>query len=275
MLVKPVTDSYSQRFDGIRRLYGHEKFELLPSLHICVIGLGGVGSWAVEALVRTGVGRLTLIDDDTISLSNMNRQLHTLTSTVDEPKVESLKARCLDINPECLIDGVRDFITMKTLGQYLAPENGYDYVIDAIDSIKFKSAMVAHCKRHKIPLIMTGGAGGLTDPTMIQIVDLTKTYNDPLAAKVRNQLRSDYGFSRNPKRRFGVECVFSSQQQFYPKDDGTVSHQKPGIHGVSLDCRFGYGSATQVTASFGNFAAARAIDKALDRRLRKAALVHP
>lgn len=264
-----MSKQYLKRFDGIRRLYGNEKFALLNELHICVIGIGGVGSWAVEALVRSGVGRLTLIDDDTISVSNMNRQIHTLGSTVDIAKVAAIKARCLDINPECQIDAIQDFITMKTLASYLSLERGYDYVIDAIDSIKFKSAMIAHSKRQKIPLIMTGGAGGLTDPTMIQIVDLTKTYNDPLAAKVRNQLRSEYGFTRNPKRRFGVECVFSSQQQLYPKDDGSVSHQKPGIHGVSLDCRFGYGSATQVTASFGNFAAARAIGKSLDRRLRQ------
>ncbi|MDH5547476.1 MAG: tRNA cyclic N6-threonylcarbamoyladenosine(37) synthase TcdA [Gammaproteobacteria bacterium] len=260
---------YLKLFDGIRRLYGNEKFALLRELHICVIGVGGVGSWVVEALARTAIGRLTIIDNDTVSLSNMNRQLHTLQSTVDRSKVEVMQARVLEINPWCEVNVIDDFLTMKTLPDYLDPGRGYDYVIDAIDSIKFKSAMIAHCKRNKIPMIMTGGAGGLTDPTLIQIADLTKTFNDPLAAKVRSQLRSDYGFTRNPKRRFGVECVFSSQQQVYPKDDGSVSHEKPGIHGVSLDCRFGYGSASFVTGSFAYFAAARAIEKALERRLKK------
>lgn len=259
---------YGNRFDGIRRLYGDNPYHLLKDIHICVIGIGGVGSWAAECLARTGIGKITLIDNDTIALSNINRQIHTLNSTVDQSKVNAMQHRIWEINPDCDCKAIDDFLTMKTLPEYLSKERGYDYVIDAIDSIKFKSALVAHCKRNKIPVIMTGGAGGLTDPTMIQVVDLTKTYNDPLAAKVRNQLRSEYGFTRNPKRRFGVECVFSSQQQLYPKEDGTVSHQKPGIHGVSLDCRFGYGSASFVTSTFGQFAAARAINKSLEKRLR-------
>ena len=260
---------YLQHFDGIRRLYGNDKFALLGKLHICVIGIGGVGSWVVEALARTAIGRITIIDNDTVSLSNINRQLHTLTSTVDRSKVEVMRERVMEINPWCDFNAIDDFLTMKTLSTYVSVDHQYDYVIDAIDSIKFKSALIAHCKRNKIPVIMTGGAGGLTDPTMIHISDLSKTYNDPLAAKVRGQLRSEYGFTRNAKRRFGVECVFSSQQQVYPKDDGSVSHEKPGIHGVSLDCRFGYGSATFVTGSFGYFAAARAIEKTLHRRLNK------
>ncbi|MCW9025064.1 MAG: ThiF family adenylyltransferase, partial [Gammaproteobacteria bacterium] len=141
----------------------------------------------------------------------------------------------------------------------------YDYVIDAIDSIKFKALMIYYCKRNKIPIVTTGGAGGLTDPAMIKVADLSKTYNDPLAAKVRSQLRSQYNFSRNSKRSFGIECVFSSQQPVYPKEDGTVSHEKPGVHGISLDCRFGYGASSLVTASFGFMAASRAINKAISK----------
>ena len=261
--------TYKQRFGGIARLYGEVPASYLVDVSICVIGVGGVGSWAAEALVRSGIGKLTLIDNDTIALSNINRQIHTLDSSVDQSKVVTLKSRLLEINPDCKIDAIDDFLTMKTLPDYLSTERQYDYVIDAIDSIKFKSAMINHCLRNKIPIIMTGGAGGLTDPTMIQIADLTKTYNDPLAAKVRSQLRSDYGFTRNPKRRFGVECVFSSQQQLYPKDDGSVSHQKPGIHGVSLDCRFGYGAASYVTASFGLFAVSRVINKIMQKQASK------
>lgn len=257
------TDS---RFAAIRRLYGDAASRHIRQLHIGVVGVGGVGSWAVEALARSGVGRITLIDNDTIALSNVNRQLHTLDSTVGRAKVAVMAERIGEINPACQVHAIDDFLTMQTLGDYIDQERGYDYVIDAIDSIKFKAALINHCRRNKIPVIMTGGAGGLTDPTKIQIADLSKTHNDALAAKVRAQLRSDYGFPAAGKR-FGVECVFSSQQQLYPKADGTVSHEKPGIHGVSLDCRFGYGSVSFVTATFGFFAVAHAINKALHKRL--------
>jgi tRNA A37 threonylcarbamoyladenosine dehydratase len=155
------------------------------------------------------------------------------------------------------------------MSDYLSTAREFHYVIDAIDSIKFKAEMIYHCKRNKIPIITTGGAGGLTDPAMVQVKDLTRTFNDPLAAKVRSRLRSEFGFTRTPKRYFGVECVFSSQQPVYPKPDGTVSHQKPGIHGISLDCTLGYGSASFVTATFGNLAVAHVISKTLKRGLIK------
>ncbi len=258
---------YQQRFDSIGRLYGQAALPVLQSLHICVIGLGGVGSWAVESLARTGVGRLTLIDYDEVALSNTNRQLHALTDNAGRKKNQVMAERVAQINPECQCTIIDDFLTETTMDDYLSPLRGYDYVIDAIDSIKFKAALIYYCKRNKIPVITTGGAGGLTDPGHIKIADLSKTHNDPLAAKVRSRLRQEYGFSKNTKRNFGVECVFSSQQQLYPKADGTVSHEKPGIHGVSLDCRFGYGSATFVTATFGFFAAARALNKILHKRL--------
>lgn len=258
--------SSDERFAAIRRLYGDQGALLIRQMHICVVGVGGVGSWAAEALARSGVGSITLIDNDTISLSNVNRQIHTLDSTVGRSKVAVMAERLREINPACSVHAVDDFLTLQTLTEYISKERGYDYVIDAIDSIKFKSALINHCRRQKIPVIMTGGAGGLTDPTKIQIADLSKTHHDALAAKVRAQLRSDYGFPAAGKR-MGVECVFSSQQQLYPKADGTVCHEKPGIHGVSLDCRFGYGSVTFVTATFGFFAVSRAIDKVLHKRL--------
>ncbi|MFA5627055.1 MAG: tRNA cyclic N6-threonylcarbamoyladenosine(37) synthase TcdA [Thiohalomonadaceae bacterium] len=253
------------RFAAIARLYGHQSSQLISQLHICIVGIGGVGSWAAEALARTGVGHLTLIDNDTIALSNINRQVHTLESTLGHSKIKAMTERIHDINPACCVHAIDDFLTLQTMGEYIGKQCGYDYVIDAIDSIKFKSALINHCRRNKIPIIMTGGAGGLTDPGKIQISDLSKTYNDALAAKVRAQLRSDCGFPSAGKR-FGVECVFSSQQQLYPQADGSVSHTKPGIHGVSLDCRFGYGSASFVTATFGFFAAARALEKILHKQ---------
>ncbi|MDH5471474.1 MAG: tRNA cyclic N6-threonylcarbamoyladenosine(37) synthase TcdA [Gammaproteobacteria bacterium] len=250
---------YDLRFGGIKRLYGINATESLRKAHICVIGIGGVGSWAVEALARSGIGKITLIDHDDIAASNINRQIHSLTSTLEQSKVEAMSQRIHDINPECVYHIIDDFITDSTLSRHLGP--GYDVVIDAIDSIKFKAAIIYYCKRNKIPVITTGGAGGLTDPTSIEVTDLARTWNDPLAAKVRSRLRYEYGYTKNPKRTFGIPCVFSTEQQRYPKADGSVCHAKPGIKGASLDCNFGFGSATFVTATFGFVAAARAIDK--------------
>jgi len=262
-----TTDSYDTRFAGIQRLYGDAGYQLLSQWHICVIGIGGVGTWSVEALARSGIGQITMIDYDEVALSNVNRQLHTLTSTVDQKKTSVMAERIQQINPDCKVNIIDDFINMDNLSDYI--DRGYDYVIDAIDSIKFKAAIIYHCKRNKIPVVTTGGAGGLTDPTMIKVADLSKTYNDPLAAKVRSKLRESHNYSRNTKRNFGVECVFSSQQPVYPKEDGTVSHEKPGIHGVSLDCRFGYGAITVVTATFGFVAASRVIQKLMKKHLLK------
>jgi len=253
------TKEYSQRFSGVQRLYGDERAVIISKAHICVIGIGGVGSWAAEALARSGIGEITLIDNDEIGLSNINRQIHTLSSSVGQQKVLVMAERLLQINPELKVNVIDDFITVKTFESYLT--KGYDYVIDAIDSIKFKTLMINYCKRNKIPIITTGGAGGLTDPTKIEVHDLSRTYNDPLAAKVRSKLRQEFGFHRNLKRKFGVECVYSTQQPEYRQDDGSMSQQKPGIHGVSLDCSFGYGASSCITATFGLVAVARVIEK--------------
>ncbi len=256
------------RFAGIARLYGNDAAQWIADMRVCVIGMGGVGSWSVEALARSGVGALTLVDYDEICLSNINRQVHALESLVGEKKTRAMEKRILDINPHCKVTVIDDFITDRNLFEHLPPDEPFDYVIDAIDSIRFKAALIYHCKRNKMPVITTGAGGGLTDPTQIQVRDLSRTFNDPLAAKVRAELRARHGFSRNPKRYFGIECVFSAQQQVYPKADGSVGQQKPGIHGVHLDCSMGYGSATFVTGTMGFVAVARAIEKHL-RRCRR------
>ena len=265
-----MSDVFGQRFGGIERLYGKQAVGWIRELRVCVIGLGGVGSWAVEALARSGVGRLLLIDYDEIAASNINRQIHALGSTIGDKKTLALARRVADINPDCDVEVVDDFITDRNLFDHLPADAGIDYVIDAIDSIKFKAALIYYCKRNKIPVITTGAAGGLTDPTQIMIKDLTRTYNDPLAAKVRSYLRAHYAYTRNAKRYFGVECVFSAQQQVYPGKDGSVGHRKPGIHGVHLDCSMGYGSASFVTATMGFVAVARVIEKYLLSRQRRA-----
>ena len=257
---------FQARFSGIQRLYGREAFDLIQQAHFCVVGIGGVGSWVAEALARTGVGKITLIDHDDISISNTNRQIHTDINSYGKSKVVTMAERILAINPDAKVDAIDDFLTSTNISRYIQEE--FDYVIDAIDSIKFKSELVNFCRRNKIPVVMTGGAGGLTDPSLIQVADLTKTYNDPLAAKVRSRLRQDYGYSRNTKRKFSIDCVFSSQQQLYPRSDGSVSTQKPGVHGVTLDCESGYGSATHVTASFGFIAVSHAIQKLINKHTK-------
>ncbi len=267
----PVNDAYRQRFGGIDRLYGKGTLDYFCGLHLCVVGMGGVGSWAVEALARSGIGALTLIDWDVVCLTNTNRQIHALSTVIDAKKTAVLADRIHLINPECKVNVIDDYVRTDNVRDYLSPERGYAYVIDAIDSISYKAAVIYQCRRNKIPVIATGGAGGQTDPTQIHIKDLSRTYNDPLAAKVRAKLRDDYNFPRNPQRYFGVECVFSGQQQVYPRPDGSVSHRKPGIHGVNLDCNLGYGAASFVTGAFGFVAVSRALQKLLKRRASTAA----
>ncbi len=259
-----LTDAFYDRFGGIQRLYGTAGAELIQNSHFCVVGIGGVGSWVVEALARTGVGAITFIDHDDIAASNTNRQLHTLTSTIDRSKAVVMAERVRDINPDCEVTAIDDLLTETNVVKYIGKQ--FDYVIDAIDSIRHKAALINYCSRNKIPVITTGGAGGITDPTQIQITDLSKTYNDPLAAKVRSKLRNDFGFTKNPKRRFGIDCVFSTEQSVYPKADGSVCQRKPGVKGATLDCNFGYGSATFVTATFGFVAVSRALQKLIARQ---------
>lgn len=256
-----MTIPQDSAFAALPRVLGNANYDRLASARVCVVGIGGVGSWTVESLARSGIGHLTIIDHDDVSISNINRQLHALSSTIDQPKVELMRQRVLDINPHCDIDAVDDFLAEKNLPDYL--ERQFDVVVDAIDSIRFKAAMIYHCKRNRIPVITTGGAGGRLDPLKVSVADLSRTWNDALAAKVRSRLRAEYGFSKNPKRRFGVECVFSCEQPRYPDKQGGVTHARPGVPGASLDCEHGYGSISMVTGTVGLVAAARAINRIL------------
>ncbi len=253
-------DDYAFRFGGIERLYGRRALHAFRDAHIAVVGLGGVGSWAAEALARSGIGTFTLIDMDDICVSNTNRQLHALDGQYGRTKTDAMAERLKAINPHADIRIHFGFLTLKNLTELITPD--MTGVVDAIDSVKPKSALVAHCQRGKIPIICAGGAGGQTDPTKILVADLSKTTQDPLLAKVRNLLRREYGFSRNPKRRFGIEAVYSTEQLTYPAGDGEVCLQKPATGGPSrLDCASGFGAACPVTASFGLFAASRLLNR--------------
>ena len=249
-----------QRFGGIARLYGEDGLLRLAAAHVAVVGIGGVGSWAAEALVRSGVGEISLFDLDDVCVTNSNRQSHALADTIGRPKVEVLAERLRAINPACVVHPVADFVSRDNMAECITEQ--LDFVLDCIDGVAAKAALIAWCKRRKIGLVTTGGAGGQVDPTQIRVADLNKTFNDPLAAKVRSTLRRDYGFSRTPGRNYSVPCVFSTEQLRYPRPDGGVCQSKSFVgEGVKLDCAGGFGASMMVTASFGMVAAAKAVEK--------------
>lgn len=252
---------YQARFAGIARLYGQQPAEKIHRAHVCVVGIGGVGSWAAEALARSGIGAITLIDMDDICVTNTNRQIHALSDSVGELKVEAMAARIKQINPDCKVRVIDDFLTEETLRDYISHD--FDAVLDAIDSANNKARLIAWCKRQKIPIVTTGAAGGQLDPSKISVVDLSRTTNDPLAAKVRSLLKRHYGFSSSKGRKhFSVPCVYSVEPLRYPQLDGSSCSQKSVMeNGVRLDCSGGFGASTMVTASFGLTAAAKVIER--------------
>ncbi|MCB1859814.1 MAG: tRNA cyclic N6-threonylcarbamoyladenosine(37) synthase TcdA [Gammaproteobacteria bacterium] len=243
---------FQRRFGGIARLYGDEALQRFVAAHVCLIGIGGVGSWAAEALARSGVGAITLVDLDNLAESNINRQVHAMESQLGRAKVEAMAERIREINPACRITRVEDFAEPGNLD--LLIHEGFDHVLDCIDSYRVKAALIAHCRRRKIPVVTAGGAGGRVDPLKIRMGDLSRTEHDPLLAKTRKLLRQDYGFSRNTKRRFGVPCVYSWEQARPPVSPEIACSSK--VEGMTgLNCA-GYGSSVAVTASFGLAAAA-------------------
>ncbi len=250
----------SRRFGGIARLYGDAGRARLAAAHVCVVGIGGVGSWAVEALARSGVGRLTLIDLDHVAESNINRQIHAADATLGQAKVEAMRERIAGYNPACRVAVVDDFVTVDNAAQLLA--GGFDYVVDAIDAVRVKVAMIAVARERGLPLVTCGAAGGQIDPTQIRVDDLARTLQDPLLAKVRGQLRKAHGFTRDPKKKFGVEAVFSTEPLRYPAPEAAcdVAAGVAGAPGpAGLNCA-GFGSVVTVTACVGMFAAARVIN---------------
>lgn len=269
MTATPLSDSYLQRFGGIARLYGRAALDHLHGAHFMVIGIGGVGSWAAEALARTGVGQITLVDLDEVCVTNSNRQLHTLASTIGQPKTQVIAERLRGINPQINVQCVEDFVAPENVADIIAPS--LHMVLDCIDSAFVKAAIIGHCKRQKTPVITVGSSGGKTDPRLITSLDLAKTTNDPLLAKTRNNLRRHYNFTRNAKRNFSIEAIYSTEQLKFPSADGGVCENKSALgEEVKLDCGGGLGAATMVTASFGMIAASRGIERFLARVKTKA-----
>jgi tRNA threonylcarbamoyladenosine dehydratase len=244
-----------RRFGGIGRLYGPPALARFRAAHVCVIGVGGVGSWIVEALARSAIGQLTLIDLDNVAESNINRQIQALSNTIGQAKIAALAERIAQINPFCRVHQIEDFIAPENLDQMLGGK-GYDYVIDAIDSVKAKAAVIAYCRDHGLPIITIGSAGGQTDATRIEVRDLSKTEQEPLLKMVRKRLRSQYGFPRSIKTKFHVDAVFSMEPLSLPETDDSCE-----IDAVTgLNCA-GFGSSMVVTATFGMIAAGHVLNK--------------
>ena len=248
-------NNLKRRFSGVENLYGDAAMDRFMQAHIIVIGIGGVGSWVAEALARNAIGEITLIDMDVVAESNINRQLPALSSTIGKNKIDVMAARIHDINPNCKVNLIDDFISEDNLDELIKTNliNGNaDFVIDCIDNSRVKAALIAWCKRRKIKIITVGGAGGQIDPSLIKVSDLSRTEHDPLLSKTRKLLRQNFGFSSNIKRRFAVPCVYSTEH---------LKRSPRQTNNMALSCAGGLGSSVMVTASFGFIAAAFVLKK--------------
>lgn len=287
-----------RRFSGLARLYGVQGAAAIRAAHVAVVGIGGVGSWAAEALARSGVGRMTLIDFDNVAESNINRQIHAVTDTVGMAKVDAMRARIAQINPHCQVTCIEEFATPEnwlSLVGAMTAQGGLSAVIDACDQVKTKVTMVAWAlaqrkSAHASLFITAGAAGGKRRADKIDIADLADTTHDPLLAKLRYSLRRYHGAARN--KTIGTPCVFSREAVATPIliSDAAVSvnarsNLLPDAHADEradslveiqsdsqtdsvenlqsdggLNCH-GYGSVVTVTASFGLCAAGWVLDQ--------------
>ncbi len=245
------------RFGGIARLYGNAGLARLRAAHVCVVGVGGVGSWTVECLARSGVGAITMIDFDEVCVTNTNRQLPALEGNVGRPKVSVLAERVLAISPDCRVDPVQEFLTEQTVDRLLSVP--YTWVVDAIDKVRHKCLLIAECRRRGLSVLVVGGAGGKRDGTSVRVVDLAETHQDALLRMTRQELRRDYGFPKEVGARFGVRSVYSSEKPHYPQSDGTTCGVKETGVSLTLDCASGFGAASFVTGAFGMAAAGEVV----------------
>ena len=255
MVTEAVDFDAARRFGGLDRLYGAAGAGRIRCAHIMVVGIGGVGSWAVEALARSGVGRITMVDMDHVSESNINRQIHATQLTLGQSKIVAMQERIALINPECVVSCIDDFVTLENWSS-LVPLD-VDVVIDACDQVHAKVAMAAWAmqqKKSKKLFISVGAAGGKRLAHLVDIEDLSKTTHDPLLAQLRYRLRKEHAAPKEG-RTIGVNCIFSKEAVKQPnKVNDAVSTDN------TLNCH-GYGSVVSVTATFGQCAAGWALDK--------------
>ncbi len=243
-----LDDNHNRRFGGLDRLYGDGARLALHRARVAVIGVGGVGSWAVEALARSGVGNITLIDFDHVAVSNVNRQIQALDSTLGEAKVSALASRIRDINPDCRVTTIDDFLTVENMQQLIAAD-AYDAVIDACDEAKVKAALIVHARFNKIKLMVCGAAGGKRDPLKLRQDDLGRVTQDALLSRIRNMLRKDFNIQARKNGKFDVACIYLEEPS-----------KKSSACSSDLSCS-GYGSAVTVTAPMGFAAAAWCVER--------------
>lgn len=254
-----MTELYQNSFQGITSLYGSESLKALSNVHVAILGIGGVGSWAAESLARSGVGRITLIDLDDICVSNINRQIHALPSTAGQFKVEVMKKRILEINPECQVHCVQEFFSVKNAKKIM--DLDCDYYVDCFDAFEEKVELIKICLREEKKLICAGSVGGKVDPSKIRLQDLSQSSNDRLLFRVRKILRTQHNI---PTDKFmGIQTVYSTEQVRYLSPEGEVcklSENPRKNDPQNLNCFAGLGSCSYVTASFGFFAASAVIN---------------
>ena len=247
------TADLQRRFGGLERLYGVPGAQSIRASHVAVVGIGGVGSWAAEALARSGVGELTLIDLDHIAESNINRQIHALAATLGQAKVQAMAERIAQINPACKVHGIEEFVEPDNWPQLLPA--GVGAVIDACDQVKAKVAMAVWALRTKTMFVSCGAAGGKRLAHKVDLDDLSQTTHDPLLAQLRYRLRKSHGAPKEGKK-IGVACVFSREAVAPPDPSCAIGEGGDG----SLNCH-GYGSVVSVTATFGQCAAGWVLDR--------------
>lgn len=242
-----------RRFGGLRRLHGASGYERLRAARVAVVGVGGVGSWAAEALARSGVAELTLVDLDHVAESNINRQVHALDATLGQAKVLALKDRIAQIHPGCVVRAVEEFIDEANVAEILSAQ-ALDAVIDGCDQVKAKAAIAAWGWRQQVQVVCVGAAGGKSQPQLVEVADLAEVTHDPLLSSVRQRLRQRHEGPR--KGRMNLVCVFSREAVLPPQDAAC------DVGDGSLNCH-GYGSGVVVTATFGMVSAAQVINALL------------
>ena len=257
-----MTEDYLARFGGIGRLLGAAALPRLRAAHVAVIGGGGVGSWVVEALARSGIGALTLVDADDVCVTNTNRQLPALNNTVGRPKVSVLAERVALIAPGCDVQAVPDFYTKSNAEELL--DRPFNFVVDAVDRMSTKAHLIDTCHRLARSVLTIGAAGGRRDPTQVRATDLGLAGKDELLRQVRRALRRNFGWEAGVVTHaepMGVPCVYSPELPVYPWADGTCSAEPEPGSSLRMDCASGFGAATFVTGVFGFVAAGEIVKR--------------
>jgi len=245
----PLDEEHARRFGGLDRLYGIGARLALHRGRIAVVGVGGIGCWAVEALARSGVGNITLIDFDQVAVSNTNRQIQALDSTFGMAKVDVLERRIREINPDCRVSVIEEFLTAENMLR-LIPAGAFDMVIDACDDARIKAALIAHARPNEIPLVVCGASGGKRNPLKLRQDDLGRTTHDALLVRVRDRLRKEYRILPRKNKKFGITSIYLDEPI-----------KRTAICTTSnLGCS-GYGSVVTVTATMGFAAAAVCLEK--------------